>query len=66
VLTYTRCRVLLPERIIKEKSNWTEMNFDFAVRNYLLRYPNYRLLYVEGSFAICDREDDVEERRKRR
>jgi hypothetical protein len=52
-------------RIVKEKDNWTEQNFDFMVRNYLLRYPNYKLVYIEGQFAICDRVDEVTERRKR-
>jgi len=61
----TRCRVLLPHRIVKEKPNWTERNFLFIVHNYLLRYPNYQFIRVEGSFAICDRVDEVEERRNR-
>jgi hypothetical protein len=61
---YTRCRVLLPERILKEKSNWTEHNFLFIVQNYLLRYPNYKFIRVENGFAICDREDEVKERKK--
>jgi hypothetical protein len=64
MLTSAKCNVLLPERILKEKSNWTKSNFDFAVRNYLLRYPNYRLLYVEGPFAVCERDDVERERRK--
>lgn len=62
----TRTKVLLPERILKEKSNWTEHNFLFMVRNYLTRYPNYQLIRVEGSFAVCDRTDEVKERRKRK
>jgi hypothetical protein len=62
---YTRCRVLLPARITKEQTNWTEQNFLFIVRNYLMRYPNYELIRVENGFAICDREDEVRERRKR-
>jgi hypothetical protein len=66
MINYTRTNVLLPERILKEKSNWTEQNFNLAVRNYLLRYPNYQLVRVEGPFAICDRADEVEERRKRK
>lgn len=64
MLIYTRCRVLLPERILKEKNNWTENNFLFMIRNYLIRYPNYQFIREENGFAICDREDDVEERRK--
>lgn len=55
---YTSCKVLLPERILKEKQNWTEQNFLFIVRNYLIRYPNYKFINVEGPFAICDREDE--------
>jgi hypothetical protein len=64
MLTYSRCKVLLPERITKEQSKWTEQNFNFIVRNYLMRYPNYELIRVEDGFAICDREDEVKERRR--
>ncbi|MEH7503260.1 hypothetical protein V7152_14825 [Neobacillus drentensis] len=64
MLTYTT-RVLLPERIVNEKSNWTDRNFLFMVQNYLLRYPHYKLIRVEGSFAICERVNTIEERRKR-
>jgi hypothetical protein len=67
MLTETRCRVLLPERITREKSKWTEHNFLFIVKNYLItRYPNYKFIREEDGFAICDRIDDVEERRKKR
>lgn len=65
MLKYTRCRVLLPARILKEKPKWTERNFLFMVQNYLNRYPNYRFIRVEDSFAICDRVDEVKERRKK-
>lgn len=65
MLKYTRCKVLFPERILKEKSNWTENNYLFMVRNYLIRYPNYQFIRVEGPFAICDRVDEVVERRRR-
>jgi hypothetical protein len=65
MLTYTRCRVLVPERILKEKSNWSENNFLFMIRNYLIRYPNYQFIRVDGPFAICDRIDDVKEGRRR-
>jgi hypothetical protein len=65
MLKYTRCRVLVPERILKEKVNWTELNFLFMIRNYLIRYPNYQFIRSEGPFAICDRVDEVNERRKR-
>jgi hypothetical protein len=62
---YPRIKVLLPERILKEKSNWTEHNFLFSVRNYLLRYPDYIFLFVEEPFAICERRDAKQERRKK-
>jgi hypothetical protein len=62
---YTRCRVLLPERITKEKCTWSEQNFLFIIRNYLnTRYPNYQFIQEENGFAICDREDEVKERKK--
>jgi hypothetical protein len=64
MISSTRCKVLLPERILKEKSNWSELNFLFIVRNYLMRYPNYQLICVECPFAICDREDEVNESKK--
>ncbi|WML38674.1 hypothetical protein RCG19_15915 [Neobacillus sp. OS1-2] len=65
MINYTRTKVLLPERITKERDNWTNRNFDFIVRNYLLRYPGYQLIRVEGPFAICERADAVKVRRKR-
>lgn len=64
---YTRCRVLIPERITKKKQNWTENNFLFDIQNYLItRYPNYKFLRFEDGFAICDRIDDLKERRIKR
>lgn len=66
MLKHTRCKVLILHRIIKEKSNWTERNFIFMIENYLLRYPNYLFLYEKDGFAICDREDEVKERRRKR
>jgi hypothetical protein len=63
--TYTRCKVLLPERILFEKENCTTSNFNLVVQEYLLRYRNYKFLYVDGPFAVCDREDDVKERRRK-
>jgi hypothetical protein len=66
MLKYTRFRVLLPERILKEKPKVTDNDFLYMAQKYLVRYPDYRLIRVEGSFAICDRVDESRERRRRK
>lgn len=67
MLIYTRCRVLLPERITKQKGKLTEPYFLLIIKNYLIKgYQNYKLIRFEDGFAICDRIDDVQERRKKK
>jgi hypothetical protein len=61
--TFTRCKVLIPERILKEKATVSEQNFIFLVRNYLVRYPNYQFIDVENRFAVCDRMDEEQKSR---
>ncbi|MBT2722281.1 hypothetical protein [Bacillus sp. ISL-46] len=64
MISYTRCKVLLPERILKMKATSTEKNFLFLVQNYLTWYPNYKFIREENGFAICDREDEVKGKKK--
>jgi hypothetical protein len=48
------------------KATTTEKNFLFLIQNYLTRYPNYQFICEENGFAICDREDEVKERKKKK
>jgi hypothetical protein len=48
------------------KTTSTEKNFLFLVQNYLTRYPNYKFIREEAGFAICDREDEVQARKKKK
>jgi hypothetical protein len=66
LISYTRCKVLLPERILKMKATSNEKNFLFLVENYLTRYSNYRFICEENGFAICDREDEVKDKKKKK
>lgn len=66
MISSTRCKVLLPERILKMKPTTTEKNFLLLIQNYLTRYPNYQFIREENGFAICDREDEVKGRKKKK
>jgi hypothetical protein len=63
---YTRTNVLLPEWILEKKLTASEHEFSSIIKNYLLRYQNYQFICFEYPFAVCDRIDDVKERRKKR
>jgi hypothetical protein len=65
MINYTRCKVLLPEWILSQRVDLPENDFLALVRQYLTRYPNYRFIRFENGLAVCDREDEVKERRKR-
>ncbi|WP_165571515.1 hypothetical protein [Cytobacillus praedii] len=50
-------KVLLPKWLITKKSKVKEEIFLDLVREYLLRYPGYTLIRVDGSRALCDRSE---------
>lgn len=62
---YTRCKVLIPNRILIEEARVSKERFLFEVKNYLQHYPNYRFISVENGFAVCDREDEIKGRAKK-
>lgn len=49
-------RVLLPLWIF-EQSKGDENEIRRLVIQYMTRYPNYRLIKISGSFAVCEREE---------
>ncbi|WP_156290754.1 hypothetical protein [Oceanobacillus salinisoli] len=49
----TPFKVLLPERILN-KSNKDDLWSDTL--DYMLRYPHYHLIDIEGKYAICERK----------
>lgn len=53
MLTTKTTNVLLPRWLLNQQSNLSEQNFLALVRNYLTRYPDYRLEHVNNDFAVC-------------
>lgn len=51
-------RVLLPLWIF-EQAKGDENEIRRLVIQYMTRYPNYRLLKISGSFAVCEREENL-------
>jgi len=50
-------RVLLPAWIFQEAKDKDEIIS--LVLDYMRRYPNYRVMKVSGSFAVCEREQGL-------
>jgi hypothetical protein len=48
-------KVLLPERIWEENSD--KKDIVAAVKQYMKRYPHYRVKGVKNKKAICERKD---------
>lgn len=48
-------RVLLPAWIF-EQAKGDNNEIKRLVQQYMTRYPNYRVVKVSGSFAVCERE----------
>lgn len=46
-------KVLLPPWIWEEAQN--EKHFKELVLDYMKRYPHYKVIKVEGRFAVCER-----------
>lgn len=53
MLTSKTTNVLLPRWLLKQQADLSEQNFIALVRNYLTRYPDYRLELVRNDFAVC-------------
>jgi siderophore synthetase component len=66
MITYTQTNVLLPEWILKQQSSLSEQKFLSIVREYLTRYPNYQFVSVNNGFAVCNREDEVKNKKIKR
>ena len=57
-MNYVPHRVLLPQWIFDQaKGNKDEIRR--LVLTYMQRYPNYRTTEIRGSFAICERKDEI-------
>ncbi|MGE7807367.1 hypothetical protein [Lysinibacillus sp. NPDC096215] len=55
-MNYVPHRVLLPQWIFEQaKGNKAEIKR--LVLTYMQRYPNYKIIKVSGSFAVCERLD---------
>jgi len=50
-------KVLLPAWIFKQAKDNDEIKR--LVLDYMKRYPNYRIVKVSGSFAVCERHDGL-------
>ena len=51
-------KVLLPAWIFQQaKGNNDEIKR--LVLDYMTKYPNYRIVKVSGSFAVCERPDGL-------
>lgn len=50
-------KVLLPAWIFRQAKDNDEIRR--LVLQYMRRYPNYRVLKVSGSFAVCEREQGL-------
>lgn len=50
-------KVLLPASIFQQVNDNDEIRH--LVLDYMRRYPNYRVLKVSGSFAVCEREQGL-------
>jgi len=51
-------RVLLPHWIFEQAKN-DENEIRRLVLQYMTRYPNYRVLKISGSFAVCERVENL-------
>ena len=57
-MNYVPHRVLLPQWIFEQtKGNKDEIRR--LVLTYMQRYPHYRTTEIRGSFAICERKDEI-------
>ena len=57
-MRYVPHRVLLPQWIF-DQAQGDEHEIRRLVCKYMQRYPNYRTIEIRGSFAICERKDDI-------
>lgn len=62
----TSSKALLPEWLLRMKTDLPERDFRYEALKYLTRYKNYQLQYIEGAFAICVRRDEIEEKRRKK
>ena len=51
-------KVLLPAWIFQQAGGNND-EIKRLVLDYMTRYPNYRVLKVSGSFAVCEREQGL-------
>jgi hypothetical protein len=60
-MSFPDFKVLLPKRIWRE--NTTKEDIVTAVKEYMTRYPHYRVKGVKNGFAICERRIAEDEKR---
>jgi hypothetical protein len=60
-MSFPDFKVLLPKRIWRE--NTSKEYIVHAVKEYMLRYPIYRVKGVKSGFAICERRMIEDEKR---
>ncbi|MGE7951905.1 hypothetical protein [Lysinibacillus xylanilyticus] len=51
-------KVLLPAWIF-EQAGGNNDEIRRLVLQYMTRYPNYRIIKVSGSFAVCERQGEL-------
>ncbi len=51
-------KVLLPAWIFQQAGG-NKDEIKRLVLQYMQRYPNYRIIKVSGSFAVCERHDGL-------
>jgi hypothetical protein len=54
-MSFPDYKVLLPKRIWEENSD--KKDVVLAIKEYMKRYPHYRVKGVKNGFAICERKD---------
>ncbi|WP_026908925.1 hypothetical protein [Paucisalibacillus globulus] len=52
-------KVLLPKRIFKKAKS--EQEVQALTKEYMQRYPHYSLIDIENGFAICERNNSLQE-----
>lgn len=57
-MRYVPHRVLLPQWIFDQSQGDKDELIRLVVQ-YMQRYQNYRAIEIRGSFAICERKDDI-------
>lgn len=66
MIIVNKSNVLLPKWILDQQLNLQNEAFLKLVRGYLKSYPDYTLLYVDNSFAVCEFITEIKTKRRKR